>query len=297
MAISNATTSTTLTNAINSEAIQAVIREYQRAPSTAMLLADLIDMSSQESTVATVLKHASLSAASQAAETDSLSASAMSFSQVQLTQGTVAVRHALSYQARINFMRAPAEILGQQARSIRDQIDSDYHSASTSATDTSADYSGNSLTNQRFITAAGAFKEKNPVASMGQRMAFVVHPHSLTEWLSDLAYNGGSMYGAEALGGQAAGLADAGTLGFKTRFHGFEIWESSNVPQADASNWHNYLATVGQGGAMSLAVWKQFDVRVGDAVNELADNIVAHAMYAAKITDDNSITPVITSKS
>lgn len=303
MAISGATTPATLANGIDSEKIlRDKVLQQQTAPYLAKLLAWNYDASSAGSATITVIKENSHTAGYQEGgttytQTDTIAATATTFTQVQVSAVTCPHRSALSEDGAQDFEGAVTIMLRQHYRAIMNQVDTDFLSRLAEGTATEGDFSGNGATLDSWLIAQGAHRENNPVLDQGQKVAFAAHDHQHTDLLRDIAFNGGTIFGGDKYSQMFAELADAESLGYRGKFNGVEMFSSTLIPEADSTNWSGGFLTIGEQGSIMLATWRPFMTR--SQVEIVTDSVdyVSKIRYGSALTDDANVMPYITSKS
>lgn len=296
-AISNATTTTSITESINSEYIQRVVQDVQRAQPIAMNVGNVVIGSGTNASVYTIMKlddlSVSLNEDSGKTQTDELAASEQTLTETQITAVTVGVRVGISDEAsQDSILNLLETAIRNGSAKLKDIMDVDYFENSTGIT-LNSDFSGTDLTIDRFGAALAKYRNANPV---GGRPVFVGHETQISDLRDSLRSAGGSQLLASAYGDQMTGAMMNMNRGYVGMFEGVEVWSTTNVVQADASNWTGVLMSGGMGGAMSLGIWKPITIELEREAKRLMTDVVLSVRYGTKLTNDGEAVRVLSSK-
>lgn len=296
-AISNPTNSTAVEEIINSERILRMLQDVNRDIPVYAELGWLIDASQAESATLALPQWVSaavaLSEGAGKTETDEYAYVAQTTTQSTLSASTVGIRKGISAEAsQDTIINLTAGSVQQSIAEMRDQIDEDFLSNITDATNTS-DYSGSKLTVSRFGTALAAFLS---LKAKG-RICAVLHIDQLNDLKESIRNNTGAVFGG-ALGNQAVGLLDANAFrrGYVDTYEGVDFYVSSNVPQNDADDWEGAIMIGGQMGAIALGMWQGIETQLDMVYERKTLQAITDARYGSTMTKADLIQSIISVK-
>lgn len=292
----NATTTTSVTEIIDSEFISRVILDANRPMSVVEQCFWMIDAGGISSSVYAIPKwdkiDVPLSEAAGKAETVEFAATEKTLSDITVTAAVVGIRAALSMEAIDDtIVDLVAAIIRENMNAMREQLDEDGLLNFTSATN-AEDFSTLTLTVDRLGVAIATLRALFP---MGTRMCFVGAPKQISDLKASIRTNTGAIFGG-AMGNQAAsGMMDARRLGFVDIYEGVEIYEG-NVPDFDGSNHSGGLFIGGERGALATVVWRGMTNVADDEVRRLQTDLITYARYGTAITNQSHLVEVISAK-
>jgi hypothetical protein len=292
-ATSGATTTTSIVEIVESEYISRAILDANREPTVAEMMAWGVDASMVNSATYTFPKITAAavptSEASGKTQTDEFAATEQLLTEVQVSAATVGIRKALALEAMDDaIVDLVALNVRENALEMRDQIDEDWLSNITSATNT-ANFTGLDLTIARFGSALATFRAQNPV---GASLGFVGSETQIDDLKADIRATSGAIFGGE-FGNQAAQLLDARARGFLGVYEGVSMFTAhGNVP-ATSGDDNGALMTIGDRGAIALVVWRPITTEFQPELLRLQLDIVTHARYGSGITDNGNLLEVV----
>jgi len=295
-AITGITSDTTLANIINAEHISNTLKEIERAPVLAEMIADVRDASGTNALTYVFPKFSDLTLSYNedsgfADDGDEVSASAQTPTQAVATAVTVPIRQAISDDAQQgSIIDAIAAAMLNGAAKLRDMVDVDLFENATGIT-LSAGTSGTDLTLARFGAGLAAFRATNPSGRGGA----LLHPRQVSDMRDDARANGGALFGSSH-GGMVAGTLMTSARGHLGSYEGLEIFESSNCVQADANNWNGFITEIGPGGGFGLAVWRGVTTKIEYRATRLVTEVVQNVRYGTCLRNDATSVKVISSK-
>ena len=157
-----------------------------------------------------------------------------------------------------------------------------------------SDFSGLPFNKANFVNLRRDYKKQKPGNGS---YALVLHPDQLGDLELDIMTTPGSsnfdstgywndLFGAET--------------GYRGMYAGFQLFESSNVPEHDANNWRGAMFRIpGPGatqGALGLAVWEGMSFDVRQIPNAKASNMIFSANIGVTIVEQPMIRAVISQK-
>lgn len=292
-ATTNATTTTSIVEIVESEYITREILDANRDPTVAEMVAWTVNAQGLNSATYTFPKWTAaavpLSESSGKTQTDEFAATQQLLTEVQVSAAVVGIRKALSMEAMDDsIVDLIAANVRENAMEMRDQIDEDFLSNITSATNT-ASFTGVDLTIARFGSALATFKAQNPA---GSRLAFVGSETQIADLKADIRTTSGAIFGGE-FGNQVSGMLDTRARGFLGMYEGVEMYTAhGNVP-ATSGDDNGALMVAGQKGALALVVWKPITTGFEEELKRLQLDVVTYARYGTGITNDSNLLEVV----
>lgn len=292
-ATTDATTTTSVTEVINSEFISNIIIEHQRAPAFAEFIADVRDASGTNSKVFSFPKWSGVSVgysqSSGKTETDEIAASEQTLTEVTCTAATVAARIALADETISDSI--PDQVahgvmaLGAE---LREQASTDVLSLYTSGTQSGGGFTGLTLTIERLGAAFAAYRALNPGAG---RHVCVLSNSQMRDLRSSLRSANGGIFGTEHGASAAAMLLDMQKLGRVGMYEGVELWETGLVPTS-GSDHVGAVHKAGMGGAIGMPVWWGLAVAAEREEKRLQTDLVGRIRYSSALVNDAALVKI-----
>ncbi len=292
--ISNATTTTSLTEVVKSEEISTIVLEANRSAPIANAISWYRDASDIRSLTftQTIWERALVptSEASGKAESDEFAVTEQTMAQVQVSHADVGIYKWLSDQARRRTVLSDvvAELVRQSIIEMFDQWNEDLLANITSATNASS-FAAAPLTLANWGTARAAFLAQNP---NGERFAFAGHNDQFRDLTADLRATGGSIW-AGSHGDQASGIMSNVQGGFRGFFEGFELYESGLIPAFDGSNWSGAMCSAGNLGALMFVGWTKIMTESRRVPTRKGDELVTSMEYGTGISNQSNLREVV----
>lgn len=209
------------------------------------------------------------------------------------TQGEVAQRVEVSNPTLLAQLEAEEASVLNAMGSVHAKIDTDVLALFTSATNAS-DFSGTTLTKAKILAALRDFKKQIPGEGM---YALVLHPDQIADIQAEVVTAAGTANLDAALG--YAGMFGPDT-GYKGTLQGYHLFETTRVPQFDATNWSGAVLRIPRAemdyGALGLAVWDPLRVQFRPNPRATSHNMIAHAMVGMTITQQTMLREIISAK-
>ena len=292
-AVTNATSTTSVVEVINSEFISNFIIEHQRAPAFAEFVTDVRDASQTNSKVYAFPKWDGVavgySQSSGKTETDEIAAVEQTLTEVTCTASTVAARIGLSDEAISDSIPDQVQhaIMALQAE-LREQASTDALSLYTSGTNSGGGFTGLSLTLERLGAAFAAYRALNPGAG---RHVCVLHNAQMRDLRSSLRSANGGIFATDHGSSAAGGMLDMTKLGFIARYEGVELWESGLVPAASTDKV-GAVYRAGRGGAIGMPVWWGMKVVGEREEKRLMTDVVGRIRYSSALVNDDALVKI-----
>lgn len=179
----------------------------------------------------------------------------------------------------------PAKLINVMG-SVHTKIDKLALGLFASATNVS-DFSGTALTKARLVVATRDYKKQVPGSGLH---ALVLHPDQIADIQGEVVTPAGSSNADVALGYTAMFGPETG---YKGTWQGFHLFETTNVQEADATNWLGAVFRIPRSGddygALGLAVWSKLMLLVRERTNATSHNLIAYADVGLTITQQTMI--------
>jgi hypothetical protein len=272
------TTSTSFTEAIPAERIEAALQKAQLPVSAGLAVAWTDVVPKGSSNVVRLIREDGLTGAPVAGtktEDAEFSLIEHTLSEASCTAGTVGYSARPTYEMlNDSSVDALGSIVGNGMRHLMNRIDSDLLALLTSFTPI-ASFAGLALTDARVLTALATFHAQNP--NMTGQIAFVLNHIQLRDWTQDLASMGAGYLGGDAESARVAQMIGP-AQGFKGVKHGLAVIMSTNVPVAggDASG---AIFPMGDMGPIAFRSWREATVQQFDIPRRQSIEITISARY------------------
>ncbi len=297
-AITNATTTTSLTEMVPAETLDPILGVAARAVPIAEMVAGraMVGKSNVHRLISWSDAEWGETEAAGKTQTDEFTTVEQLAVEATLTAATAGIRKALADEVQLfsPFSIEPGLIMESFLGGL-EQFDQDVLSNITSAANTS-NFSGLDLTIERWGVALAALRANN---GPGQIVA-VLHEQGFSDLLASLRASG-SGYG-HAQGAAMGGLLNAQAKGVHPPLEGIPIFVSTEVPQFDANNWSNAFVRRGMGAAnsgLAYGVWKPITFERGrgaDGARRMHTELVTSSVYASTLNRDDAVQELVTSK-
>lgn len=286
-----ATTTTTLNDMILSYGIDPVTLLEHRGTALHRYIAWIRDASGDRSGVHKFPRYAkSDPPASTKTEGNAFDTVAASTDGTDATAGVVGLGRELTYEAGQDAGVEIAAFIRMNERGLAERITSDLLSVHTSATN-QTDESGNAFDLTIWGDAKTAFMGQNPNGGP-QQLAFIAHTETVGQLEAAMRATSAAYASRED-----TGSAMFNSLrGFKGIFEGIAIFETTLVPQNDATNWSSAFAVIGEGGVYGLATWWDVRHEMQPAANKAVHEVYSSVRYGYALTDQANLHEVITVK-
>lgn len=209
------------------------------------------------------------------------------------TMGEVAHLTPLTSSPQLASPESVAALVEDGMGSVAETIDTRVLGLFTSATNNS-DFSGADLDKAKLVQIRRDWKKQKPGRGT---YAGVLHPDQWANIETSIMTTAGSTHIDST--GWWNGLFTAET-GYKGFWGGIHWFESSNVPQEDATNWCGAIVKIpGPGapmGALGLAVWQGMSMDVRKIQNATANNLIFYANLGVQIVQQTWIRKIISQK-
>lgn len=286
-----ATTTSTLDDKILSYNVDPVTLLEHRGSALHRYLAWIRDASGDRSGVHKFPRYAKSDVpAGTKTEGDAFATVAASTDGVDATAGVVGIGRELTDEASQDAGTQITELIQMSERGISERITSDLLSIHTSSTN-QTDESGNALDLTIWGAAKTAFMSQNP-NGMPQQLAFVAHTETIGQLEAAMRTTSAGYASRED-----TGSAMFNSLrGFKGLFEGIAVFETTLVPEEDATNWSGAFSVIGPMGVYGLAVWWDVRHRMQPAANKATQEVYSSTRYGYALTDPAQIHELITVK-
>lgn len=294
--ITNATTTTSITEVVPAEEILQAVGDVNRAVPVAMSVAAVFAAPGVSPTINIPLwsdAAVPLSEASDNAETEDLDATEQLLTEASIAAATVAIRKALSDEASLHSqIDAIAGLIRENGLAMLEQFDEDVLTNITSATNTS-NFSGLDFTIERWGTAlAGLRANTGPGRVVGVFHDFQVDDLRASLRASGLGYGLFQQpQGASMLNQQAKGLMG--------ELEGVLVYSTKEVPQFDANNWSGAFLRLGDhpgNSGLAAAVWRGITTELQREIVTISTDLVTHSIYGSTLVRNDCVEEVVTSK-
>lgn len=186
----------------------------------------------------------------------------------------------------------------QMIRALRNSLDSSWLGLITSATNTS-DSTGTNLTLALYFAALAAFKAQKPLGEI----CFIGSNAQIRDLILDLNASGGGMQLAGA-GGEVFSGNGMKVDGYLGMYGGARIFESSNIPAADASNDSGAFISVQPGAGpagemlspLGLAVWQDIQAEGIRVPSRKGEDVTVTCRVGFQIVTNNWLREFITKR-
>lgn len=285
---------------INTETISTMLRTEQEAPFIADQIAYVMDSSRDSSPTRSLPKEV-------AAETTTTEAAGLSetdeLGYVEDTTTSVEIGHARVGLSKVQSKDALQDaVIEMTARSIaasrrktRKRMDIDLLLRLVDGTNLQ-DFSGNPMTFARLVLALNALRTLD--AKEGDFVAFVGHSKQIGDLRTD-ALTTSQQFFDSIFKGQGGSVMSAATpRGFVGIWNGIHIFETNNVPEADASNHNGALITVGDEdtAALGLSIKDPITTTVDYLHRRISYEHTTSVRYGSNVIDDDQMIKVISAK-
>lgn len=292
--ITNATTTTSVTEVINSEYISRVILDVHREPTIASLIGWVVDASGSNAGVYTFPKAddvtLSLTEASPKSETDEIAASEQTYTEVQATAAMLGIRRALSDEAmQDSLVDQVAFAVRQNMEKLRDQGDIDLMLNVTGATN-QADFSGAALDITKMGTAIAQYRALKPTGGPG---AIVLSYAQIEDLAASVRSSSAAIFGSAFGDRQAGSMLDGSRVGALGSYEGFMLYQTGNVPAFDGSNDSGFICSTGVGGALGMALWQGIQHEPNREPTRKATDIVSTARWGTALVDQENLVEIV----
>lgn len=286
-----ATTTSTLDDLILSYGIDPVTLLEHRGTALHRFIAWIRDASGDRSGVHKFPRYAKSDVpAGTKTEGDAFSTVAASTDGVDATAGVVGLGRELTDEANQDSGVEIESLIKMNERGLAERITSDLLSLNTSATN-QTDESGNAFDLTIWGEAKTAFLAQNP-NGMPQQLAFIAHTDTIGQLEAAMRTTAAGYASREDTG---SALFNA-LRGFKGVFEGISVFETTLIPQNDATNWSGAFAVIGPNGVYGLASWWDVRHRMQPANNKATQEVYSSVRYGYALTDHANIHEVITVK-
>jgi len=291
-AISNATTTTSIVEIVNSEVINGTILDAQRPAAVADLVAWRINAASGMSATHTIAKWTSAavptSEASPKGETDEFAITEQLLTEVQISAAVVGIYKYMSDEASQDaLINLATGLLRESTIEMVDQLDEDFLLNIQSATNT-ANFTGAAFNLTNFGTAKATYKAQNP---NGGSHAMVLHGAQLRDLAASIRSTTGAIFGG-AMGPEGMTALGGTAQAFQGTLEGFSVYEANNVP-TQSSDYTGAMLAAGDRGAIALVEWTPIQHEAERVAERTSTKLVTSKRYGTGITDNGNLLELV----
>lgn len=289
--VTNAVTSTSVTEAINSEHISTFVNDTHESPEIYRLVCDVRDASTVNSPVYTFLREDAMDLDgaydydTSFAETDEINSTEWTLSEVQCTASTLPARTVISEDSiQDSLIQHVARIMQAHARELSKQADVDLFALLGGFTTTSVGSTGVDLS---IATMGEAIATARAAEFTGGQTVIALSYQQVEDLSAALRAATGAIYGS-VFGSVNANTLLSSAKGYLGEYEGFPLFMSGNVLD-NATDEFGGIFSTGLGGAFGMPVWRGIRHRADDTLERLSVNLVSDARYGMCIAEPGNL--------
>lgn len=291
MAIATPTTTTALTNWIDSEWIQNQLKLAVATPFVGEQIVGMVDLSGQSTRTYAHPILSRMSAASAYAEGGEFTSTPMATTEQTISVGYVLESTFLTPHARgATVLNSAAAAVQNVVDSVRQKSENDVLGLSSSLSNTTgSNATNNTLSNWSAVLTTFRAQAKSP-----NMVAAVMHPDAVRDLHADATgTNNAALFGS-AMGPEVERLFGSAAQGARGVLDGVMIYESDAIPVADTTGWGNIMTEIGSNAALVMVVKTPITLKIDEPADALGDWIAAYTDYGVGIVDQNRALQFIT---
>lgn len=281
-AISNATTSAIVTDAVLAEKINAIVRWAVQTP---FIFQGIAEVSKLEGTtvLSTPIWGNIAAAPAYSTETDEVASVAVTPTAANITTAEYATGTFLSERAEMLSQHpALAQCIEAVVKGLMLRVDTAVLALATSI---SGSQGSNATTNDlgNFVSAMAAFTAQGKFATY--MPACVMHPDAVRDLNADLATSASALLGS-TVGASMQSALQGVNQGVFTNFCGYMMAQSDRVPAGDTTGWSNFMVHVGPNeSAFGVPFLKEIQIKFGPRPERVGQYIIGSMDVGAGVLE------------